>query len=415
MKAEIIAVGTELLLGQVVNTNATFLSEELADLGIEVYYHTVVGDNLQRLLDVLNEAEQRSDLIVLCGGLGPTEDDLTKDGVALHIQKELVQDPEGMAKLLEFFRFSQRKMTENNLQQALIIEGGISIPNPTGLAVGTLVMERETSYLLLPGPPSELKPMFFQHVRPLLQELFPTKEQLLSRVLRFYGIGESQLVTDLKELIDAQTNPTLAPYAKPNEVTLRLTAKVSSKAEGEAMLQQLEEQVLAIVGEFFYGYGDENSLEETTVRLLTKHNKTLAAAESLTAGLFQSMIGNVSGASKVLQGGFVTYSAAMKTELLGIPESLIKEHGTVSEACAIAMAERTLQLVGSDLAVSFTGAAGPDELEGHPAGTVWIGIAEKGKKPTAELYHFSRDRQYVRYSAAMKGLDLIRRAVLKEK
>lgn len=415
MKAEIIAVGTELLLGQVVNTNATFLSEELADLGIEVYYHTVVGDNLQRLLDVLNEAEQRSDLIVLCGGLGPTEDDLTKDGVALHIQKELVQDPEGMTKLLEFFRFSQRKMTENNLQQALIIEGGISIPNPTGLAVGTLVTERETSYLLLPGPPSELKPMFFQHVRPLLQELFPTKEQLLSRVLRFYGIGESQLVTDLKELIDAQTNPTLAPYAKPNEVTLRLTAKVSSKAEGEAMLQQLEEQVLAIVGEFFYGYGDENSLEETTVRLLTKHNKTLAAAESLTVGLFQSMIGNVSGASKVLQGGFVTYSAAMKTELLGIPESLIKEHGTVSEACAIAMAERTLQLVGSDLAVSFTGAAGPDELEGHPAGTVWIGIAEKGKKPTAELYHFSRDRQYVRYSAAMKGLDLIRRAVLKEK
>lgn len=415
MKAEIIAVGTELLLGQIVNTNATFLSEELADLGIEVYYHTVVGDNLQRLLDVLNEAEQRSDLIVLCGGLGPTEDDLTKDGVALHIQRELVQDPDGMAKLQEFFRFSQRKMTPNNLQQALIIEGGISIPNPTGLAVGTLVTERDTSYLLLPGPPSELKPMVFQYVRPLLQEMFPTKEQLISRVLRFYGIGESQLVTDLKELIDRQTNPTLAPYAKPNEVTLRLTAKTSSKAEGEAMLQQLEEQILAIVGEFFYGYGDENSLEETTVKLLAKHRKTLAAAESLTAGLFQSMIGNISGASKVLKGGFVTYSAEMKTALLDVSEELIREHGTVSEACAIAMADSTLRLTGADYAVSFTGAAGPDELEGHPPGTVWIGLAEKGQPTIAKLYHFNRDRQYVRYSAAMKGLDLIRRAVLKEK
>lgn len=415
MKAEIIAVGTELLLGQVVNTNATFLSEELADLGIEVYYHTVVGDNLQRLLDVLNEAEQRSDLIVLCGGLGPTEDDLTKDGVALHIQKELVQDPDGLAKLQEFFRFSQRKMTPNNLQQALIIEGGISIPNPTGLAVGTLVTERDTSYLLLPGPPSELKPMVFQYVRPLLQEMFPTKEQLISRVLRFYGIGESQLVTDLKELIDRQTNPTLAPYAKPNEVTLRLTAKTSSEAEGEAMLQHLEEQVLAIVGEFFYGYGDENSLEETTVKLLVKHGKTLAAAESLTAGLFQSMIGNVSGVSKVFKGGVVTYAAEMKTALLGVSEALIKEHGTVSEACAIAMADSTLRLTGADYAVSFTGAAGPDELEGHPPGTVWIGLAEKDQPTMAKLYHFNRDRQYVRYSAAMKGLDLIRRAVLKEK
>lgn len=415
MKAEIVAVGTELLLGQVVNTNATFLSEELADLGIEVYYHTVVGDNLQRLLDVLNEAEQRSDLIVLCGGLGPTEDDLTKEGVALHIQRELVQDAEGMAKLLEFFRFSQREMTPNNLQQALIIEGGISIPNPTGLAVGTLVTERDTSYLLLPGPPSELKPMVFQHVRPLLQELFPSKEQLMSRVLRFYGIGESQLVTDLKELIDHQTNPTLAPYAKPNEVTLRLTAKTASKEEGERMLQQLEEQVLAISGEFFYGYGDENSLEETTVRLLTEKGRTIAAAESLTAGLFQSMVGNVSGASKVLKGGFVTYSAEMKTELLGIPKSLIEEHGTVSEACATAMAEHTLQQTGADMAISFTGSAGPEALEGQPPGTVWIGLAEKGKEPTAELYHFSRDRQYVRYSAAMRGLDMIRRAVLGEK
>ncbi|MBL1229901.1 competence/damage-inducible protein A [Enterococcus sp. BWB1-3] len=412
MKAEIIAVGTELLLGQVVNTNATFLSEELADLGIEVYFHTVVGDNFQRLTEILDLADSRSDLVVLCGGLGPTDDDLTKDAVAAHIQHPLIQDKDGMKKLHSFFEFSRRQMTENNLKQALIIDGGTGIPNPTGLAVGSLVTKNDTSYLLMPGPPGELKPMFVQYVRPLLQKLFPAKEQLVSRVLRFYGIGESQLVTDLKELIDNQTNPTLAPYAKPNEVTLRLTANVSLDENGEALLSAMEKQIMEKVGDYFYGYGDENTLEETTVKLLAAHGKTVAAAESLTAGLFQSMIGNVSGASNVLIGGFVTYSPTMKRELLGIPQELLDEHGVVSEACAKAMAESTLKLTDADLAVSFTGVAGPDELEGQPAGTVWIGLAGKDRKTTAAVYHFNRDRQYIRCSAAMKGLDLIRRAVL---
>lgn len=415
MKAEIIAVGTELLLGQVVNTNATFISEELADLGIEVYYHTVVGDNFQRLLDILTQADKRSDLIVLCGGLGPTDDDLTKDAVAAHLNRQLVQDPLGLEKLHQFFQRSRRQMTENNLKQVLIVEGGKSIPNPTGLAVGTFVSEAEHHYLLLPGPPGELKPMFFDYVRPLLQDLFPAEDQLMSKVLRFYGIGESQLVTDLKELIDNQTNPTLAPYAKPNEVTLRLTAKVSSKQKGEELFSDLENEIMAIVGDYFYGYGDENSLEATVVNLLTEHGKTVAAAESLTAGLFQSMIGSVPGASKVLKGGFVTYSAEMKEDLLKIPKELIDEHGVVSEACAIAMAESTRALTGADIAVSFTGVAGPDELEEKSAGTVWIGVSKEGGETIAELCHFSRDRQYVRYSAAMKGLDLVRRTVLKKK
>ncbi|MGC6770116.1 competence/damage-inducible protein A [Enterococcus sp. LJL51] len=415
MKSEIIAVGTELLLGQVVNTNATFLSEEFASLGVEVYYHTVVGDNFQRLTDLLQEAEKRSDLIVLCGGLGPTEDDLTKQAVAEHLHRDLIIDEAGAERVQEFFTFSKRPMTENNMQQALTIEGGISIPNPTGLAIGTLITKADTSYLLLPGPPSELKPMFFQHVRPLIKELFPAAEQLVSKVLRFYGIGESQLVTDLKDLIDSQTNPTVAPYAKPNEVTLRLTAKVASEEQGEKLLFEMEQRIMAVVGEYFYGYGDDNSLEATTVKLLTERGKTITAAESLTAGLFQSMIGSVQGASKVLKGGFVTYSEEMKETLLGIPEVLIKEHGVVSEACAAAMAEQARKLTDTDYAVAFTGVAGPDSLEGHPPGTVWIGIAERGGKTTAEKFHFTRDRQYIRYSSAMKGLDLIRRAILKKK
>lgn len=415
MKAEIIAVGTELLLGQVVNTNATFLSEELADLGIEVYYHTVVGDNPQRLESILEEAQERSDLIVLCGGLGPTDDDLTKDTVAAHIHHTLIQDEQALARLHEFFSFSKNKMTENNLRQTLMIEGGLAVQNPTGLAVGTLITEQGTTYLLLPGPPNELKPMFQQYARPLLEELFPQEEQLISRVLRFYGIGESQLVTELKELIDTQTNPTIAPYAKPNEVTLRLTAKSGDEKVGQQLLDSLEASVMALVGEFFYGYGDENSLAKVTVKELKKHKKTITAAESLTAGLFQSTLGDVPGVSDVFKGGFVTYSAETKAAFLGIDRSLLEKEGTVSEACAIAMAEQSRIAADADFGVSFTGVAGPDELENQPAGTVWIGLAEKGKPTIAFLQHFNRDRRSIRQSAVMKGLSLILQAVNKKK
>lgn len=415
MKAEIIAVGTELLLGQVVNTNATFLSEELANLGIEVYYHTVVGDNPKRLESILDEAQERSDLIVLCGGLGPTDDDLTKDTVAGHIHHALVQDEEALARLNDFFAFSKNKMTENNLRQTLMIEGGIAVQNPTGLAVGTLITEKGTTYLLLPGPPNELKPMFQQYARPLLEELFPQEEQLISRVLRFYGIGESQLVTELKELIDTQTNPTIAPYAKPNEVTLRLTAKSGDSRVGQQLLDSLEASVMSLVGEYFYGYGDENSLVKVTVESLKKHKKTVTAAESLTAGLFQSKLGDISGVSEVFKGGFVTYSAATKATFLGIDRALIEKEGTVSKACAIAMAEQARSLADADFGISFTGVAGPDELEGQPAGTVWIGLAEKGKPTIAILQHFSRDRRSIRQSAVMKGLSLILQAVNKKK
>ncbi|MGM0219183.1 competence/damage-inducible protein A [Enterococcus sp. AZ126] len=415
MKAEIIAVGTELLLGQVVNTNATFLSEELADLGIEVYYHTVVGDNPQRLEQLLVDAEKRSDLIVLCGGLGPTEDDLTKDTVAAHIHHPLIQDEQGLKSLHEFFTFSKNKMTENNLRQTLMIDGGIAVQNPTGLAVGTLITEQDTTYLLLPGPPNELRPMFRQNARPLLEERFPQKEQLISRVLRFYGIGESQLVTELKTLIDTQTNPTIAPYAKPNEVTLRLTAKIVDEVTGQQLLDNLESKVMDQVGEYFYGYGDENSLAKVTVDALKRNGKTVTAAESLTAGLFQSTLGDISGVSKVFKGGFVTYSAKTKEQFLDIDPKLLEKEGTVSEACAIAMAEQARKLADADFAVSFTGVAGPDELEEQPAGTVWIGLAEKGQPTVAVLQHFNRDRSYIRQSAVMKGLDLIRRAVDKKK
>ncbi|MEG1502775.1 MAG: competence/damage-inducible protein A [Enterococcus sp.] len=412
MKAEIIAVGTELLLGQVVNTNATFLSEKLADMGIEVYFHTVVGDNPARLEELLQLADQRSELIILCGGLGPTDDDLTKNVLADHVGVPLVQNEAGLIALNEFFAQRQTTMTPNNLRQIETLKDGIPLPNRTGLAIGCLYKGEKNNYILLPGPPSELKPMFIEQARPLLEKEFPTIEKLTSRVLRFFGIGESKLVTDLADLIENQTNPTIAPYAKPNEVTLRITAKTTDETSAKALLDQAESEILATVGDFFYGYGEENSLAEVVVDLLKENQLNLTAAESLTAGEFQATLGNISGVSEVFPGGFVTYSKETKANFLGIDPELLEHEGVVSEACAKAMAEAALDLAKTDFALSFTGVAGPDELEGKAKGTVFIALAQKGKATIVTENHFSRDRAYIRHSSVMKGLDMVRRAIL---
>ena len=414
MKAEIIAVGTEILLGQITNTNATFLSEELASLGFEVYHHSVVGDNGGRLREVLQVADERSELVVLCGGLGPTTDDLTKDVVAEFVGENLVEDGPGLLKLQEFFAKAQRQMTPNNLRQVLVFEHGESLPNDTGLAIGIFYQKpQSTAYLLLPGPPSELKPMFLRYAKELLAKKMPQQERLLSRVLRFYGIGESRLVTELADLIDEQTNPTIAPYAKPNEVTVRLTVKCQDEAIGATLLDQTEEAIMNRVGEYFYGYGEETTLEDVVVSLLKEQDKSITAAESLTAGQFQSVLGNVAGVSAVFPGGFVTYSPEAKERFLGLAPALIAQFGTVSRECAEAMATAARAKAQTDYALSFTGVAGPDALEGQPAGTVWIALAT-ASGVTSHQYHFTRDRAYVRHSAVMAGLDLLRRALLAE-
>lgn len=412
MRAEIIAVGTELLLGQVVNTNATFLSEKLADMGIEVYFHTVVGDNPKRLEELLQLADSRSELILLCGGLGPTDDDLTKNVLAEHVGVSLVQNEAGLAALKAFFTQRQSTMTPNNLRQIETLQDGIPLPNRTGLAIGCLYKGTKNNYILLPGPPNELQPMFLEQARPLLEKEFPTTEKLTSRVLRFFGIGESKLVTDLAEMIEQQTNPTIAPYAKPNEVTLRITAKTEDEDSANALLDQTETEILAKVGEFFYGYGEENSLVEVVVELLKKEKRTITAAESLTAGEFQATLGTISGVSEVFPGGFVTYSKATKINFLGLDSERLEQTGVVSEDCAKEMAEAALRLAETDYALSFTGVAGPDELEGQPKGTVYIGLAQKNGPTVVTENHFTRDRSYVRHSSVMKGLDMLRRAIL---
>ena len=418
MKAEIIAVGTEILTGQIVNTNAQFLSEKLAEIGVDVYFQTAVGDNEARLMSLLEIASSRSSLVILTGGLGPTEDDLTKQTLAKFLGKNLVFDPQAQEKLDVFF--AQRPdyaRTPNNERQAQIVEGATPLPNETGLAVGGVSEVDGVTYVVLPGPPSELKPMVLNQLLPKLM----TGTKLYSRVLRFFGIGESQLVTILADLIDHQTDPTLAPYAKTGEVTLRLSTKAVSQEKADQALDTLENQILdrqtfegGSLRDICYGYGEETSLASVVVEELKKRQKSITAAESLTAGLFQATLADFSGVSAIFNGGFVTYSLEEKSKMLDISEQELKEHGVVSEFMAKKMAEQARLKTQSDYGVSLTGVAGPDSLEGHPAGTVFIGLAHTKGTEVIKANIAGRSRADVRQIAVMHAFNLVRKALLSD-
>ena len=418
MKAEIIAVGTEILTGQIVNTNAQFLSEKLAEIGVDVYFQTAVGDNEARLMSLLEIASSRSSLVILTGGLGPTEDDLTKQTLAKFLGKNLVFDPQAQEKLDIFF--AQRPdyaRTPNNERQAQIVEGATPLLNETGLAVGGVSEVDGVTYVVLPGPPSELKPMVLNQLLPKLM----TGTKLYSRVLRFFGIGESQLVTILADLIDHQTDPTLAPYAKTGEVTLRLSTKAVSQEKADQALDTLENQILdrqtfeeLSLRDICYGYGEETSLASVVVEELKKRKKSITAAESLTAGLFQATLANFSGASAIFNGGFVTYSLEEKSKMLDISEQELKKHGVVSEFTAQKMAEQARLKTQSDYGVSLTGVAGPDSLEGHPAGTVFIGLAHAKGTEVIKANIAGRSRADVRQIAVMHAFNLVRKALLSD-
>lgn len=408
MHAEVISVGTEILLGQITDTNSTFISQRLAELGIDVYFKTVVGDNEKRLLQALEIASGRSDMVILSGGLGPTKDDLTKQTVAKFLNCGLLTDKDALEYIEEYYRQNNRKMTDNNLLQAKYLEGSVSLPNESGMAVGSYYQNQNgPDFILLPGPPSEMRSMFDKEVMPRLKKNYAKEHLLFSRVLRFYGIGESQLVTELDDLINGQTNPTIAPYAKVGEVTLRLTAQADSKESAKEILDETEQVISKRVGQYLYGYGDDNSLPKVVVEKLKQRGLTVSASESLTGGSFQKAVTDIAGSSQIFPGGFVTYSASAKENLLDIPKEIIIENGVVSEATAKWMAERTRIKMDTDFGVSFTGVAGPDTLEGNPAGTVWIGISQRGRQTAAFEYHFYGDRDAVRVRSVLAGFDLI--------
>ena len=418
MKAEIIAVGTEILTGQILNTNAQFLSEKLAEIGVDVYIQTAVGDNEARLLSLLEIARERSELVILTGGLGPTEDDLTKQTVAKFLGKNLVFDAQAQTKLDNFF--AQRPdydRTSNNERQAQIIQGATPLANETGLAVGGMIEVEGVTYVVLPGPPSELKPMVLNELLPRLT----IGAKLYSRVLRFFRIGESQLVTVLADLIEQQTDPTIAPYAKIGEVTLRLSTKANSQQEADLALNSIEEQILSrnsfegtSLRDICYGYGESTSLASLVVEELKKRQKTITAAESLTAGLFQASLADFSGVSAIFKGGFVTYSLEEKARMLDISQAELETHGVVSAYTAEKMAEQARAKTQSDFGISLTGVAGPESLEGHPSGTVFIALAQASGTEVIKVNIAGRSRADVRKIAVMHAFNLVRKALLSE-
>ncbi|MGE9970576.1 competence/damage-inducible protein A [Candidatus Pseudoscillospira sp. SGI.172] len=408
--AELIAVGTELLLGNIANTDAQTLSRELSALGINVYYHTVVGDNPERLKKAVEIAKTRADLIITTGGLGPTCDDLTKNVLAEAFGKKLVYNPEAARRMEAYFQKlhpeSGRTMTENNYQQAYLPEGCTPFQNDRGTAPGCGFEADGIWVLMLPGPPSECGPMFRSRAVPYLAGL--ADGAIVNRSLRIFGMGESAVEFQLRDQMNAMKNPTLAPYAKEGEVELRITAKAPDPAAAQALIAPVEEELRSRFGPLVYGV-DVSSLEEVCLALLKDQGLSLACAESCTGGLIAKRITDLAGASSVFHGGVVSYTNEVKHGVLGVPRELLDQFGAVSAPVAEAMAEGARRALGADLAVSATGVAGPDpDDRGNPVGLVYVALAWDGGV-FVRTVHAAGPRERVRTVAASHAFDLLRR------
>lgn len=406
LKAEIIAVGTELLLGQIANTNAQIISRALQEIGIDVYFHTCVGDNRERLLDVLEAGFKRSDIIILTGGLGPTKDDLTKETVASYLKLPLKLDEHSLNQIKSYFAKRGRPYTENNYKQALVPEGALAIENKKGTAPGILLNKDGKTIIMLPGPPREMEPMLKDVVIPYLSKM--CNSTIFSRVMKFYGIGESALEEKLEDLISKQTNPTIAPLAKRGEVTIRLTAKAENRMAAEKIIKPVEEEITKRVGNFLYGF-DDDTVEEMVARLLAKLNRTIAVAESCTGGLMAHKLTNIPGISKFFERGIVSYSNNSKEVLLKVKHDTIKKFGAVSEETAKEMAEGIRISAGTDIGVSITGIAGPDGgTPLKPVGLVYIGYSDSNKC-CVEKHIFSGGRTDIKEQSVNSAFHLVRK------
>ena len=411
MVVELLSVGTELLLGSIVNTNAQFLAEKCARLGLSMYSQTVVGDNGQRLKSAVETALSRSDIVILTGGLGPTEDDLTKETCAEVLGCALVEDGHTRKRIEEFFRNNIYKdIPKNNWKQAMVPQGALVLDNDNDTAPGLIMEKDEKRLILLPGPPGEMIPLFNGQVEPYLRKLKPGF--LLSRMVKICGMGESQVEDALLDLIDSQTNPTIATYAKTGEVHVRVTASALDEETAEKLIKPVVKEIKKRLGRAVYSVREEEDLETALVRLLKKHELTVATAESCTGGLLAARIVNVAGASDVFKEGFVTYSNKAKRKHLDVSKSTLKKYGAVSRETAREMAIGGAFATDSDICVSITGIAGPDGgTEEKPVGLVYMACCFKDQV-AVEKYQFKGNRHKVREHAAVRALDLVRRTVL---
>ncbi len=410
MKAEIIAVGTEILLGEITNTNAQYIAKKLANLGIFVYYQTVVGDNPKRLKEIYKQGFQRADLLITTGGLGPTQDDLTKEIAADYFQKKMIFDDFSWTKIQHYFMKRNVPLVEGNKKQAFFPEEAYIIPNSKGTAPGCIIEKEGKILILLPGPPSEMIPMFEEFVIPYLQKF--QEEILVSKVVHVVGIGESQVEEQLEDIIKKQTNPTIAPYATKGEVRLRLTARSKTKEEGLALIEPIEKEIRKRLGVHVYGV-NSTTLEEELVRLLLERKYTISLAESCTGGMICSRLVNCSGVSQVLIEGAVTYSNDAKKRRLGVKSETLEQYGAVSEETAREMAIGIAKAAQTDISLSVTGIAGPEGgSQEKPVGLVYISIYYHGKVKVRKC-KFSGTRQQIRERVTIEALDWLRQELLK--
>jgi len=393
MIGEIICVGNEILIGDTLNTNTRYLSKSMTNLGIEVAYQVVVGDHEERLLEAIETARRRSDVIVFTGGLGPTYDDMTKETVAKALDMTMELDEAALEDMRLFFKQRKRTMAETNRKQAYRPSGGRMLKNENGTAPGIYIKDAETHYILLPGPPKELMPMFEKEVAPILETL--STNVITSRIFQLSGIGESDLAEMIGHIMDISDNPRIAPYAKLGSVNIRVTAITGTKEEGRKQIEETTDLLMPFLEPYCYSYEDK-SLEEVVVQMIKEKNLTIAIAESCTGGLLSSRIINVPGVSKVYRNGFVTYSNGSKETWLKVPHALMLKEGAVSEAVAIAMAEGVAKVSDASIGVGITGIAGPDGgTPEKPVGMVCIGFTINGKN-SANTFYFNGNRKKIR-------------------
>lgn len=411
MVCEIISVGTEILMGNIVNTNAAYIAEELARLGITNYYQVVVGDNEGRLRDVIKTAFSRSDIVIVGGGLGPTEDDITKEICASVLGIELKMDDKAKEEIVTFFNKKGIKLTDNNFKQAILPtkKDGIIMYNPNGTAPGCIMEKDSKAVILLPGPPGEMKPMFDDQVVPYLKK--KTDKAIYSTMIKMVGVSESVVGEEISDLFE-MSNPTVATYAKVGEVHIRVTGSGSDEKEAKKLVKPVVKELKSRYGEHIYTTEDTINLEDAVVELLSANNLTVATAESCTGGLLAGRIINVPGASEVFKEGIITYSNKAKKNRLGVKKSTLNKYGAVSEQTAKEMVKGLLNYTKADVALSVTGIAGPDGgTEEKPVGLVYVGCSVGGKV-TVKEYYFHGNRQKVRESTCTAALTLLRHCIL---
>lgn len=406
MNAELIAVGTEILLGQIVNTDAQIISQGLSELGIDVYYQTVVGDNPERLKRAILEAKSRADIIITTGGLGPTLDDLTKETLAEAFNKKLVLHEKSLEDIKNFFDKIGKVMTPNNEKQAWLPEGCTVFTNEWGTAPACGFESDGKYVIMLPGPPRECEPIFKKYAMPFLYPL--AGGFIKSHNVRMFGIGESAMETKLHDLMESMQNPTIAPYAKTSECFVRITAKAETEDKADEMLKPVVEKVKQIIGDDVYGV-DVDSLEQVVGQLLIKNNMTLSVAESCTGGLLSKRITDLAGASAYYMGGVCSYSNDVKMKVLGVKTETLEKYGAVSSQTAEEMAKGVAERLGADVGVGITGIAGPDGgTDEKPVGLVYISVYINGKYITRKTNN-TNGRDRIRNHAASLALDIIRR------